>query len=101
MSNLKSITIEISETIRVAPYEVIKPGITGTFEIPPGVDVDEFYQECYRELKRLWNKQLINMLHNSDKRMETEDVKSFALDLLHGKEKFLNLNQKPKDQKNG
>jgi len=83
------INITISETIRVAPYEVIKPGISCEYEVPQGVtDVAVFYQEKYREVKRLWNMHLYNMLYNTSKRSGTKDVFDFAEDLLLGKEKF-------------
>ena len=83
------INITISETIRVAPYEVIKPAISCEYEVPQGVtDVAVFYQAKYREVKRLWNMHLYNMLYSTSTRGGHDNIFDFAEELLLGKEKF-------------
>ena len=83
------ITITINEAIRVAPYEVVKPSISIEYEVPRGVtDVEEFYKEKYREVKRIWNMHLYNMLYNTTNRNQIGDVHKYAEQLVLGKEKF-------------
>jgi len=84
----RQINIEISETIRLAPYEVIKPSISMTYEVPEEADIKEFYQEKYREVKKLWNMHLYNQLYNSSNRIDMEDTWAFAQKMVSGKEKF-------------
>jgi len=83
------ITITINESIRVAPYEVVKPSISIEYEIPRGVtDISKFYKEKYKEVKRIWNMHLYNQLYSTSKRHASDDLFEFAQDLILGKEKF-------------
>ena len=50
---MKKITITVGESIRVQPYETIKPVVTMEYEVPDDVDLDEYYQEKYKEVKRI------------------------------------------------
>jgi len=93
------ITIEISEGIRVAPYEIIKPMISMTYDVPEDVDLEDFYKEKYREVKRIWNKHLFNQLYNSKVRLEDEDVWAYAHKMVSGKEKFPVFKPKTKKEK--
>ncbi len=95
----RRINIEISETIRVAPYEVIKPTISVSYDIPEGRDIDEFYKEKYREVKRTWNKHLFNLLYNSKIRLEEEDIWAYAHKMVSGREKFPVFKPKKKKEK--
>ena len=82
------INITISENIRTRPYEIIKPTISMEFEVPEGEDIQDFYQEKYRVVKRIWNMHLYNLLYNVDVRKNSKSVFDFAEDLVLGKEKF-------------
>ena len=82
------INITIAENIRTRPYEIIKPTISMEFEVPEGKDIQDFYQEKYRVVKRIWNMHLYNMLYNVDVRKNSKSVFDFAEDLVLGKEKF-------------
>ena len=98
------ITITINEAIRVAPYEVVKPSISIEYEVPRGVtNIEEFYKEKYREVKRIWNMHLYNQLYSTSKRHKAEDIFEFAQDLVLGKEEFptfvLKENSKRKGEK--
>lgn len=93
-----SINIEISESIRVAPYEVVKPTISVSYEVPEDADLEAFYKEKYREVKRIWNKHLFNLLYNSKVRLE-EDVWAYAHKMVSGKEKFPVFKPKTKKKK--
>lgn len=95
----RTINIEISEGIRVAPYEIIKPTISVSYEVPDNVDLEDFYKEKYREVKRIWNKHLFNQLYNSKVRLEEEDVWAYAHKIVSGKEKFPVFKHKPKNKK--
>ena len=91
------IVITINESIRVAPYEVIKPSISIEYEVPQGiVSIDDFYKEKYKEVKRIWNMHLYNQLYSTSKRHASEDIFEFAQDLIIGKEKFPTFVLKPK-----
>jgi hypothetical protein len=95
------ITITINESIRVAPYEVIKPSISIEYEVPQGtISIDDFYKEKYREVKRIWNMHLYNQLYSSSKRHKTEDLFEFAQDLVLGKEQFPTFVLKTKKKEN-
>ena len=85
---MKKISITIGESIRVQPYETVKPIVTVDYEMPDSADIDEFYQEKYKEVKRIWNMHLYNMLYNVDVRKNSKSVFDFAEDLVLGKEKF-------------
>ena len=91
---MKKITITIGESIRVQPYETVKPVVTMEFEVPDGVNLDDYYQEKYKEVKRIWNMHLYNILYNVDVRKNSKSVFDFAEDLVLGKEKFPKFIQK-------
>jgi membrane-bound lytic murein transglycosylase MltF len=99
---MKKITITIGESIRVQPYETIKPIVTVEFEVPDNEDLEEFYQEKYKETKRIWNMHLYNLLYNADVRKNSKSVFDFAEDLVLGKEKFPKfiLKQPEKEKEN-
>lgn len=84
----KKITITIAENIRSKPYEILKPNISVEYEVPEGVDIQEFYQEKYCEVKRIWNMHLYNMVFNTDKRHEFNSIKEYATNMVLGKENF-------------
>ena len=85
---MKKITITIGESIKVQPYETIKPIVTMEYEVPEDKDLEDFYQEKYKETKRIWNMHLYNLLYNVDVRKNSKSVFDFAEDLVLGKEKF-------------
>ena len=99
---MKKITITIGESIRVQPYETVKPVVTMEFEVPDGVNLDDYYQEKYKEVKRIWNMHLYNLLYNVDVRKNSKSVFDFAEDLVLGKEKFPKfiLKQPEKEKEN-
>ena len=82
------ITIEISQTIRVVPYEMIKPGISMEFEVPEGIDIKEFYKEKYKEVKQVWNMHLYNLLFDTSQRSKAQDAFDYAKTLILEGEKF-------------
>lgn len=82
------IYIEINEGIRVAPYEIIKPIIGMKFEIPDGANIEDFYKEKYRVVKRMWNLHLYNLLYNTSQRHKHDNAYNYAQALISGKEKF-------------
>jgi hypothetical protein len=82
------INITIAENIRTRPYEIIKPTISMEFEVPEDEDIQDFYQEKYRVVKRIWNMHLYNMLYNTTNRNQIGDVHKYAEQLVLGKEKF-------------
>lgn len=88
MSKKRKITITIAENIRGKPYEILKPNISMEYEVPDGADLEEFYQEKYREVKRIWNMHLYNMVYNTEKRNEFGDIKEYAKDMVLGKESY-------------
>jgi len=83
------ITIEISQTIRVAPYEMIKPTIGMEFEVPEGADVKKFYLEKYREVKKIWNLHLYNLLYDTKHREKAKSIYEYAQSLVLDQEVFL------------
>ena len=89
------ITITISHTIRVQPYEMIKPEVSMDFEVPEGTDLDEFYQEKYKEVKRFWNKLLYNHVFDLKNRNDIDNIYAYAKDLVTGKEIIPTFKQKP------
>ncbi len=93
------ITIDISETIRVAPYETIRPGISIEFEVPEGADVKEFYLKKYRDVKNLWNLHLYNLLYDTTQRTKVKDIFEHAQNLILGPEKFPMFKLKKKKKK--
>ena len=103
MSN--KITIEISQTIRVRPYETIKPSIAMDFDLPKTWDeMDEkrktaWYRERYKDVKKIWNLHLYNLLYDTSKRHKAEDVFEYAQDLVLGEETFPTFKKKRKQQK--
>lgn len=84
----RRITIDITEAIRVRPYEVIKPSISITFDVPRGVNLEKFYLMKYKEVKRIWNLHLYNLLYNTRARHAAPNIFDYAEDLVLGKEKF-------------
>ncbi len=90
------IVIEISQTIRVAPYEMIKPTIGMEFEIPEGADVKKFYLEKYREVKKIWNLHLYNLLYDTKRREKVESIYEYAQSLVLDQETFLTFRPKKK-----
>ena len=95
----KKIVITIAENIRGKPYEILKPNISVEYDVPEGADIEEFYQEKYREVKRIWNMHLYNMVYNLDKRHDTKSLKEYARDMVLGKESFpvFKLNKEDKE----
>ena len=49
------------------------------YEVPDGVNLEEFYQEKYREVKRIWNMHLYNMVYNMSYHM----LCSMSLNILY------------------
>ena len=95
---MRKITIKISESIRVAPYEVIKPEIAMEFEVPDDVNLEDFYREKYKVVKRIWNMHLYNQLFNVKKRQKEDNVFEFARMLMKGKEEFPTFKFKEQDE---
>ncbi len=95
-----SITIEISQTIRAKPYETIKPTISMVFPIPsrPDLDMAEFYREKYKEVKKIWNLHLYNILFDVSRRNKLKDVFEHAKNLVIGGETFPTFKKKPKKE---
>jgi len=85
---MRKITIEISETIRGKPYEVIKPTISVTYTVPNGEDLEKFYKRKYKDVKRIWNLHLYNMLYNTSRRHKSKSIYKFAESLIADEEKF-------------
>ena len=85
---MRKITITIGENIRTKPYEIIKPTVSMEYEVPDGVDAEEFYQEKYREVKRIWNMHLYNMVYNTDIRATCKNINEYADSMVLGREKF-------------
>jgi len=98
---VKRITIKIAEGIRVAPYEVIKPEIAMEFDVPDDVDLEKFYREKYKEVKRIWNLHLYNLLFNTDARQKANNVFDYATELVKFNEKFPTFVFKDKEKKDG
>lgn len=96
---MREIYIEISEGIRVAPYEIIKPTIGIKFEVPEEVNIEEFYKEKYRVVKRLWNMHLYNLLYNTSQRHKKDSAFDYAQQLILSKEKFPTFIIKKKKKK--
>tara|TARA_B100000902_G_C27000981_1_gene759852 strand:- start:165 stop:461 length:297 start_codon:yes stop_codon:yes gene_type:complete len=96
---MKKITITIAENIRVKQYEIIKPAISMEYEVPEGVDLEEFYQEKYRETKRLWNMHLYNMVYNVDVRRDAKNLHEYVDNMILGRERFpvFKLDKKEKE----
>ena len=94
------ISITIAENIRVKQYEIIKPTISMEFEVPEGVEIQDFYQEKYRVVKRIWNMHLYNMLYNTTNRNQIGDVHKYAEQLVLGTEKFPKFILKKKEGEN-
>tara|TARA_R100000008_G_C3586267_1_gene172574 strand:+ start:2805 stop:3110 length:306 start_codon:yes stop_codon:yes gene_type:complete len=88
MSKTRKITITIAENIRSKPYEILKPTISVEYEVPDGWEVQEYYELKYREVKRIWNMHLYNMVYNTEKRTEIGDIKEYAKEMVLGKESF-------------
>lgn len=88
MSKKRKIVITIAENIRGKPYEILKPNISMEYEVPDGINLEEFYQEKYREVKRIWNMHLYNMVYNTEKRNEFGDIKEYAKEMVLGKESY-------------
>lgn len=93
------ILIEISQTIRIAPYTMVKPTIGIEFEVPEGTDVKEFYLEKYREVKKIWNLHLYNLLYDTKNREAAENLYKYVQTLVLDQEKFLKLKPKKKKKK--
>ena len=85
---MRRITIEISETIRGKPYEVIKPSISVAYDVPDGENLEDFYKKKYKEVKRIWYLHLYNMLYNTSRRHKTKSLYKFAEGLIADEEKF-------------
>ena len=87
---MKKISITIGESIRVQPYETVKRIVTMDYEVPDSVDLDDFYQEKYKEVKRIWNMHLYNMLYNVDLRKIAKVYLTLLKIWYLGKRNFLN-----------
>lgn len=97
---MEQLTIIITESIRIAPYETIKPSISMSFDIPSGTDVEEFYKKKYRIVKRIWNLHLYNLLYNTSQRHKAETIFSFAENLILKNEGFPTFNQRGEKDEN-
>lgn len=97
---MEQITIIITESIRIAPYETIKPSISMSFDIPLNTDIEEFYKRKYRIVKRIWNLHLYNLLYNTSRRHKAETVFGFAEDLILKNEGFPTFKNKGKKDEN-
>lgn len=94
----KKIVITIAENIRGKPYEILKPNISVEYEVPDGENIEEFYQEKYREVKRIWNMHLYNMVYNTDQRNGSKNLKEYAREMVLGKESFPVFKLKKEDK---
>ena len=64
------------------------PGYSKARNASDGEDIQEFYQEKYRVVKRIWNMHLYNMLYSTTNRNQINNVHQYAEQLVLGKEKF-------------
>ena len=51
MAKITTITIGLTESVNVAPYEYIKPSVQLTAAVEPGESYDDVYDELKKELK--------------------------------------------------
>jgi hypothetical protein len=85
----KTITISIGETVRHKEWENIKPEVSAEFNVPEDCDnLDQYYNECYKVLKKVFNLHLYNMLFNTQERKKSDSLINFITELITGKEKF-------------
>ena len=101
-----SITIGISQTIRTQPYEMVKPSIDISFDLPSGtsldteLDIEEFYKEKYPEVKRIWNLHLYSLLYDTTKRRKAGSAFKHVQSLI-SEETFPTYRVKKKPSKKG
>ena len=85
----KSITVSIGETIRLREWENIKPIISAEFDVPEDCDsIEQYYNDCYRVIKKVFNLHLYNMLFNTQERKKSDSLINFVSELITGKERF-------------
>jgi len=94
----KTINVGITETIRHAEFQNIKPSISAEFDVPEDCqNLQQFYIDCYKVVKKVWNMHLYNMLFNTQQRKEASSLMEFAGTLVTGKEKMPKFKFKEKE----